>query len=1346
MSFPLSVRSAYTARQMMRDRRRSRWLASTLFVLGMSACGNFGGCGACGSAGDLPPGGLPADQTLEGGAQIRVTRTGFDKLTSIIPGVIDGALSNGFCLPSNTVGVGAFGISLASATYCPTDAGNGCNPGCQVNVDVNTTTVEITPDSLVRIAVSTSISTAIPIDFRGPLGVFLGSCTLGVTSDNLAGSFDIALGIKPSNGELDIHLAGVNDFNLGLQFDGCSVISDIANLAADLIDAIPDIIYDILTPLIDPLIQGFLPDPLGIASLVDAGALLEGISPGTEALLETRIVPGGYVRVDGPKRALSLGVITGFNADRDIATRTGTRPDGVPYASEPSLCVPPIARPNFGAPPASLPITARQTFRLDAAGAFDGVPEPMADLAMGVSETFLDLTGHHLVTSGGMCLGVGTELIEQLNLATVGLLVPSLADLASPGGKDPLLLVTRPQNPLDFKIGDNTMASPALTVKIEHLEVDFYAFLYERYVRAFTLDLTMNVGLNLEFEHMPGQPAVLKPTLVGLSAAEVQVKVLNSQFVRETPAHLEMVLPSVFNLVTSLLGNIPPVEIPTFGGFALDNLSIQRVTTSQDDFLALYATLGASQMMRQLSETNPFTRAVVAELDKSIDAPQPQSTGRAQHLSTFVPPPDRVRSALLGVEGGAMPTVEMSVDRFDDAGRELEWTYNIDGGLYRPFRTSSDGRLSISDPAFAWQGKYRIGLKSRVKGDYRTTSYEAVTPVIIDSVGPNVILQDMVWDDATLRIPLYDVVSEHTVEYAFGKPGDDAPRSAWTKGGFAEITRDAAEGYAVDGAILVFARDEAGNVSIAYSAPFHGQGGSSSCGGCASSSSPAGGFALAILVGAFVLRRRRAWTIRLPRRIAGVHPSTFALWLVAATAGSMIPACSCDNAPAKACEVAADCGPSFCLPGELPYCIEGECVCGEDIVPGRIGPYSDVATGVDGSIWVSAYAQSHGDLVVARVEPGRVPNESWEWVDGVPEGPVTIPDSKLRRGIEAKGPDVGMYTSIAVSPSGVPMVTYFERDNGSLRFAAKVGDSWQIHVVQQGTGANLGELGEHAGLYTSLSLRTDDGRPGVAYLAHVMDANGGRAEVRYAAAQVPVPTQASDWQIWVVDTAPIPPADPENPNIYPLPSGLGLFVDAARLPNQAPVVVYYDRANGDLKLAKFAPATGQFATPVVLDGVDVDAGWSPSVAVDTMGVVHVAYVGSTKDDLKYVTDAPNAKPEIVDDGYRIVGTTPDGRPKPEFHFVGDDASLQLAGGRTPFIAYQDATTQELLLATKTNGTWQRISVAGALDPWPGGYGFFASSSVRSTDLVMSTWVINQPAQDPLDNNWVEILTRPTVIQ
>ena len=1339
-------------------------ILSALFVVAMG-CGNFGSCGACGAVQPLPEGKLPSDQTVEGGAQIRITQAGFNKLTQILPVLLNQQLGSGFCIPRGEVGgCGTFDVG---GCYCTGNSGTGCNPGCRVGLTLNSVNVSVTSNSRLRVSVAAAVSTSIPIRIQATT-LLSGSCTLNVSSQNLNGTIDIDLTTNPTTGELDLqgHTQAVG---LNLSISGCGFAGAVLNVLSDIIDDIANsfiapFLFSVLDPVVNNLLDQLLPSPLGVANLVNVGNLLDSVSPGAKALLEARIVPGGYVRADGAKRALSLGVITGMNADEDITTRTGTRPDGIPLVSEPNLCVPPMTPPQFGAAPHNLgrpPMQGsiqRDTFFLPPAGAFDGNPEPQADLAMGISETFLDLAGHHLVTSGAMCLGVGTTYINQLNVGTIGILVPSLAELTSDTGKDPLLLVTRPQRPIDFTIGDNTPTSPAVTLGIQHLEVDFYAFLFERYVRAFTLDLSMNVGVNLEFEQQPGMPAQVKPTLVGISSQSVTVKVLNSEFVRETPAHLEMVLPSVFDLVTPLLGNLGTIQVPTFAGFSLNNLSIQHVTTPNDDFLALYASLGASTLMRQLSSSDPFALAAVNAMDRELGA-SVQSTATARLKSVTTPAPEKIREAM--TKGGAgMPEVVFDADKYDASGRELEYSYELDGGMARPFMTpDANGHLVIRDPAFAWQGKYTIGIKSRAKGDYRSTSPETTTKVIIDSVGPKIALKKMFWDEDTLKVPMFDTVSEHAITYAFGKTDSTEPSTEWKRGSTAELTKDAFDKLAIDGEVMVYAKDEAGNVEYGV-IEFHGQSSSTGC-DCQTGSGPSkGGAVLALLVGLVMFGGKRRRIARTLQRIVTKHRrvvANSAAFIAMSVLTAFLPACDCGDPGAKSCEVASDCGPDFCGQGELPFCIDGECVCSEDIIAGRVGPYSDVATGTDGSIWVSGYSINHGDLVVAKADgPGRVPVEKWEYVDGVPSGPVLVPDSKIRGGIDAAGEDVGMWTSIAVNPANEPMVTYFDRDTSSLRFAHKVGDTWQKHVIEQGSGKMLGEQdGLLAGMFTSLTLRSDDGRPGVAYLAIVKDTQGARAEVRYAAAQTPNPTSAADWMLFIVDSAPLPPDDPQNPNVYPFPNTLGLFIDSARLSNQAPVVVYYDWTKGDLKMSKFNPQSGQFGVSRILDGagtVDADAGWSPSVQVGPNDVVQVAYVQGTAFEtaLQYTSDSTGAMPELVDDGYRLVGTTVDGLPKPEFHFVGEDASLQLVGGTTPWIVYQDATTQELLLNVKQqDGTWSRTTLAGGVvegQPWPGAYGFYAASSLRPTDIVISTWVINQPADNPFEDNWVEIFVRPTTIQ
>ncbi len=1347
---------------------RCNLILSALFVLAMGACGGAGGCGACSTVQPLPGGKLPSDQTVEGGAQIRVTPQGFGKLTSILPSLVNQQFTTGFCIPEGSVGTPSGGFLATGANYCDGHPNmTTCPLGCLVHVALNPggLTTSVTNQQTLNLKLSTKLSTSIHLDGQA-IGIGF-ACTLGVTSNDLSADLDIALGTDPATGELTVHLANINSFNLGLDFNGCGPISTVAGFASDILDSfIGELIAGFLTPTVDNLIQGFLPKPLGLVGMMDVGNLLAGLSTNTQALMEARVTPGGYVHLNA--NGLSLGVITGVNADSDPSTRTPG------LTSEPARCVPPLPAPNLGAAPASLPTTTRSTFRLDAANAFNGAPDPATDVALGISETTLDLAGHHLVTSGALCLGVGTSFVKQLNVGTISLLVSSLGSLTSDRGNDPLLLVTRPQRALDFTIGNNTTASPALTIGIDHMEVDFYAFLYERYVRAFTLDLTMNVGVNLEFEQTAGQPAKIKPTLVGISPNQVKITVLNSDFVKETPADLEAVLPSVFSLVTPLLGNLPEITVPAFAGFQLENLSIQHVTTSQDDFLAIYASLGASTLMRQIASRDSLMSSAVTAMDAAIPAPQPPSTVRARLVGVTTPTPDRIRGALRHEADGALPRVTFDVDAYDAAGKPLEYSYQLDDGMWRPWRGGSP--LVIEDQAFAWQGKYTIGLKSRVAGDYHTVSEPIQIPVIIDSVSPQIFTDKAAWNGDTYEIPAFDIVSEHALQYAFGKPGSPAPESAWSaysSGGTIELTRDAASAYQGDGGqVAVFVKDEAGNTSIALVAPFHGQPAGAGC-ACSTHGAPsAGTLMLVVAVGGLIFRPRRR---RSPGRTVtgrssgrpfgrGLHTSrrrqlrraivTGTLWAGGSVAMSLQPGCSCGSKPqSQSCESVSDCRLP-CPQGQLPFCSDNACVCSDDIPPGRIGPYSDVAVAPDGTIWVSAYAQSHGDLVVAQATGGPIPDEAWEWVDGVPAGPVVVPNAKIRGGIGDDGPDVGMYTSIAVGPDGAPMVSYFDRDTASLKFAQKINGTWQTHIVDMGTdnmaSGKLGTNGTLTGMYTSLTLRSDDGRPGIAYLAHVKDANGARAEVRFVSAQTPHPGSAGDWQMWVVDTAPLPPDDPANPGLFPLPEGLGLFIDSARMPNQAPVVAYYDRGSGDLKLAKFNALAGQFASAKVLDGSNgVDAGWSPSVAVDTNGVVYVAYVDATANDLKYVSDITNAVPQVIDDGYRVDGQTVDGLPKPVLHFVGSDAALVLPPTGGPFIAYQDATTQELLLAQQqANGTWTHTSIAGATMPWPGGYGFFAATAVGKNQLVMSTWVVNLPAgnADSPDSNWVEVFSRPLTTQ
>lgn len=1344
---------------MPRSRTAIRPSISFLFALVAmvlaGACSGGSGCGGCGSTTPLPAGGLPADQTVEGGGQIRVTPAGMGKIQTLARTMVEEQLAEGFCIPPTEIG-DADGTLGTGAFLCQGNQ-NQCTPGCDTDIHIDSVTIAAAGTQTLRLRAQVDAVAVVPANYQ-VIGIG-GSCTVTVTANNVVVTADIGLGINGTTGELVIGQPQVPRPNLSVSFANCGLASALLNLFSSFFTSyIADAVVNTLRPTLEALIRDLLPDPLGISGTMDLNSLLGGLTSSPATGLEARVLPGGYVHFTTANGGLSLGAITAFNTDRNPATRS---PD---LDSEVARCVPALPPPDFTKAPHALPtVPGRNTFALPPAGAFDGGPDPAGvDLAIGLSETSLDLLGHHLVTSGAICLGLGTTQVTQLNLGTFGIVSPSLAALGSEKRNDPMLLATRPTQAVDFTVGEGTLESPRLTMKVKDLDIDVYAFLYERYVRAFTITLSIDIGLNLELEQTPGNPVTIKPVLVGVSSKNAKLDVSNTQFVREKKEDILAILPVVIDLATAALGDLPSISIPAFAGFSIENLTVGKVVTGQDSFLSITGNLG--------TQTNPALAAIaaraaakagLAQLASAAPAASPQQArGEAKLAAVSVPPLDEVREAVEGKAGSALPSVTFEVSATDELGRELEWSWRLDHGLWRPYASAPSSRsLVIRDRAFAFQGDYTISLRARAKGDFRTASEEREFQVRIDSVAPHLVTEETKWtSDGGLSVMGFDVVAKRQIAIAFGRPGEDEPATAWTDGDAAALDGEAVRSLAREGEVVVFLRDPTGNVQVELVSPsskFHGKA-EAGC-NCDSSGGPSsGGVALLLATALLLLARRRdsraPLTPGLLRRAARSREArTLGTFFLLSVATSMMPACDCGGAEGRACELVQDCA-GFCTEaGKVPFCLDGACVCADDVPPGKIGPYADIGVSSGGVAWVVAYAQTHGDLVAIQAKPGRVKSEDWEWVDGVPDGPVVIENAKIRRGIEVDGDDVGMYPSVAVTAADLPVVSYFDRETASLRYTSRdAAGVWTHHVVDAGTGSLTGATGALVGMYTSITVRSDDGRPGIAYLAHVKDASGTRAEVRYASAQVPDPKVAADWQIKIVDQAPLV-MDPANPNLYPLPEGLGLFIDSGRMPNQAPVVVYYDRSNGALKMAVFNPTTGNFTPSLIEGGTNNDAGWSPSVTVDSVGKVHIAYVSAARDDLAYtrVVTAPMVRAElteVADDGYREVGQTPGGLPKPELHFVGDDASLVVSLNGVPVITYQDATSHELLIARRTgNGTWTRTKVAGGAEGadgagYQGAYGFFAASAATSSTLYLANWVLD-PAND---EQWVEVFERPVM--
>ncbi len=156
---------------------RDRLLLAGL-ALAIAGCGGDG-CAGCDLA-PLPAGGLPADQTIEGGAQVRVAPSGFDKVEQIVGGIIDDALGGGICIPPGEEDLGVIG----DLTFCFENQGD-CAPGCQADIAVNS--VDLTPETdQLRIRAQFDVQSDLRVHLAIPIFPDI-DCTLGVTANDTAG-------------------------------------------------------------------------------------------------------------------------------------------------------------------------------------------------------------------------------------------------------------------------------------------------------------------------------------------------------------------------------------------------------------------------------------------------------------------------------------------------------------------------------------------------------------------------------------------------------------------------------------------------------------------------------------------------------------------------------------------------------------------------------------------------------------------------------------------------------------------------------------------------------------------------------------------------------------------------------------------------------------------------------------------------------------------------------------------------------------------------------------------------------------------------------------------------------
>jgi len=1335
--------------------RRVYWLVVVVLISGCSG----GGCSGCAGGALQPiPGGYPLtpDTRIPRAAQIRLTESGLRRVQDVAPGLLAGFVGTGISLPRTSTSVAGVG----QAIICPAD-------NCRINVALPNPALQLgfgAPNAI-------TARVRIIVDARIPIRACAGGCnsscggTFCATIANPTLVLNTRRGNHPHIGlstnatiRRDTHMARLNYHradlvsptgsgdviqetpsegieNADIECTDSWVCGLVNLLRGPIIGQFRGQLASALGPIQEALAAPSMPNPpgcptgtmargetcvysdnqqvptlLGTDGTGNMGALLASISPGLQA-------PVSYVLAAGDPMRDGQVINGGMSINMFGAMRS----------SRHNACVPRIAAPNVPAIPEWTALRGNSV---------PGTSTPI-DFGLGISEEFLNSAAFNLWDAGILCIGVGTSLSQTLSAGTLAALpqINSLRTVLFPEATGPVAITLRPQQPPTVTIGrgSNVMSDPLMTIRLNRLALDFYAWTEERYVRFMTVTADVRVGVNLQVDRMGLAPQLGMPVIENVTAT-------NSQLLSNNPmgigTALQTILAPALGMLTGALPNIdlPSIPVPGANDMPIGEINIdvppsgvQGVTEGQSRFLGIFATLRYTAAGMRPSTLELITTARLAGVD--VD-------------------PALYRDAdALRLEN--MPRVRFTAGVVQNYDREVEYSYRIDQQTWSTFAPGPS--FEVQHPALFREGRHTVQVRARVVGEPTTADADpAVLAVTIDGVAPTL----RAWrEQGTVVAQASDEgTPSEQLEYSF--QADDSAPTAWS-------TTARYPYPAGTHRVTVRVRDAGGNVTdrfVGIDNLIRGgettDPGGSGCGcrvGAPASNARGGPWAAlaAALGGVFLARRRRrapSGTARLAAVALG------ALGVAAEGCASEQTGVVNDSGPgAVTCEggqvrcassnmcvappACPSCMPGF-APGGSPTFVEASCTFDNaactctrlpPLDPGAVGSHLRAAAS-GGTLWLSAYSPgspndgtSFGDLVVGQVatETGQV---TWQHVDGVPSGgEVTGDPDGWRGGVSTPGDNVGRFNSLALTSAGEPRVSYWDGTRNRLRFAARVGGQWQAHVVDD-SGAN--------GRYTSLAL-LPDGAPVIAYRASTTGAMGVQTVVRLARANSPMPTRAADWTITDVASLPSQCRASDCPmgqvcrqsdgrctavgtgcmacgtgeaciagacaevyasnwieGLAPGAAFINLLVDSmGRF-----TVVWYHRDRGNLMMAR-GDAMGRFAAPVVLDGERMgrdtgDRGIYAHASLGAMDTVHVAYVDGWEERLLHLAvrgGVVMGEPEVVDDGTGVgMMSFDDGR-----HIIGDSASVFVAPDGAVRVAYQDATQGTLRLAARTPMGWTR---------------------------------------------------------
>lgn len=295
-------------------------------------------------------------------------------------------------------------------------------------------------------------------------------------------------------------------------------------------------------------------------------------------------------------------------------------------------------------------------------------------------------------------------------------------------------------------------------------------------------------------------------------------------------------------------------------------------------------------------------------------------------------------------------------------------------------------------------------------------------------------------------------------------------------------------------------------------------------------------------------------------------------------------------------------------------------------------------------ITIAYYDRSNTALGFAVGSPSSDGSVSWkhEEVDGYPDS------EGLDRG------DKGKYCSMKVAPDGTVWVAYHDVTNGGLWAAHRRGYTWEIALVDSGTG-----LKPNAGQWASLALNSE-GNPVVAH--HESDKGSLRIS-RYSDGQ---------WITEEAHTGEPYSAEIEGETVY-REASVGTFAQL-KIHNGTEYIAYYDAAQQTLNLLE--GFSGAYTTSVIDSTGDVGQ-WPSMLISDTE--LQVAYHDVGGQSLKLATRSGG--------GSFTLNTIDSGE------FRGADTHIFSHNNQTS-IVYFDGHDNNMMLAQLTGSDWNITTVGG----------------------------------------------------